>query len=192
MATEYEWKFRSSKAYQSAIAAALTGLRQTITMQTTYYDTPDGRLSALRYTLRKRLENNLSVCTLKVPANSGRSEWEVPCDDILQAIPLLVDAGAPEELPRLVQAGLQPICGARFTRIAITEELPDGQVEVALDQGVLLGGNRERPLFEVEVELKAGRQSVCDRFARELAHRFALTPEPKSKFARARSLYQGD
>lgn len=192
MAIEYEWKFCVSEAVQTAIADALTGPRQQFAMQTTYYDTPAGALSSRRYTLRQRLENNLSVCTLKTPANAGRREWEVVCDEVREAIPLLIAAGAPKELARLTQDGLLPICGARFTRTAITVALPGGVVEVALDRGVLLGGGREVPLWEAEVELKDGTPAVCDRFARELAERFALTPEPKSKFARARALYQGE
>ena len=192
MAVEYEWKFQASKATQDAIAAALTGPRQQIAMQTTYYDTPAGDLSSLRYTLRRRLENGVCVCTLKTPAQDGRREWEVVCDDIRQAIPLLIAAGAPEALAQLTREGLLPICGARFARTAITVALPGGVVEVAWDRGVLLGGNRELPLWEVEVELKDGDTAVCDRFARELAGRFALTSEPKSKFARARALYQGE
>ncbi len=192
MAIEYEWKFRTSEAVQAAIAQALTGPRQQFAMQTTYYDTPTGALSSLRYTLRQRLENNLSVCTLKTPAQEGRREWEVVSDEIQAAIPLLIAAGAPKELARLTQDGLLPICGARFTRTAITVDLPEGTVEVALDRGVLLGGGREVPLWEAEVELKDGAPAVCDRFARELADRFALIPEMKSKFARARALYQGE
>lgn len=192
MAVEYEWKFRASEAAQAAISAALTGVRQQIAMETTYYDTPAGNLSTLRYTLRRRLENGISVCTLKIPAKAGRSEWEVLCDDIQQAIPLLIAAGCPPSLTTLTHDGLLPICGARFTRTAITVALAEGAVEVALDRGVLLGGGRELPLCEVEVELKDGSQDHWDRFARELADRFSLTPEMKSKFARARALYQGE
>lgn len=192
MAIEYEWKFQASEAAQMAISAELTGPQQQIAMQASYYDTPAGDLSALRYTLRLRLENGVSICTLKTPAQAGRKEWEVVCEDIREAIPLLIAAGAPKELERLTQDGLQPICGARFTRTAITVGLSEGTVEVALDRGVLLGGGREIPLWEAEVELKDGDPAICDRFARELADRFALTPEPKSKFARARALYQGE
>ena len=100
-------------------------------------------------------------------------------------------AGAPEELKTLTRAGLVPICGARFTRTAITVTAEGGIVEVALDQGFLQGGGRVLPLCEVEVELKEGTAAVCDRFADTLASRFGLTPEPKSKFARALALKQG-
>lgn len=191
MAIEYERKYQAAEADLAAIAAAFTDPRQQITMETTYYDTPGGELSALRYTLRRRLENGVCVCTLKTPAKEGRREWEVLCATPEEAIPLLIAAGAPEALATLTRPGLIPICGARFTRTAITVTAEGGIVEVALDQGFLQGGGRVLPLCEVEVELKEGTAAVCDRFADTLASRFGLTPEPKSKFARALALKQG-
>jgi inorganic triphosphatase YgiF len=61
-------------------------------------------------------------------------------------------------------------------------------VEIALDLGVLRGGEKEIPLCEVEVELKSGSQDAAVAFAEALAEKYALVPEPKSKFARAAAL----
>lgn len=192
MAVEYEHKFRAREADLQAIAGALSGPRQQIAMQTTYFDTPTGRLSVLRYTLRRRLENGVSLCTLKVPAGDARGEWEVCCEDIGSAIPRLIAAGAPAGLAELTGEGLTPICGASFTRTAITVTLEGGSVEVALDKGLLSGGDKTIPLCEVEVELKEGAPALCDRFASDMAARYGLTAEPASKFARALRLYRGD
>ncbi len=185
MGAEYERKFRATPEILSAIAAAYTGASRSILMETTYYDTPSHALSERRYTLRRRLENGISVCTLKTPGTEARGEWETECDSIEKAVPLLLAMGCPAELETLAREGLVPICGARFTRLAKTVILPGGTVELALDQGVLIGGSREIPLCEVEVELKSGETAVCDSFAAELAARFGLLPEEKSKFARA-------
>ena len=99
--------------------------------------------------------------------------------------------GAPD-ISGLTETELIPICGAKFTRIAKTLTLPEGVVELALDRGYLTGGNQKTPLFEVEVELKSGTEQLCDAFAKELAERFSLTPEKKSKFRRALDLYKGE
>ena len=193
MAIEFELKYRATPEALEAIGNAITGQTQAFAMQTTYYDTPSGDLSARRYTLRRRMENGQSVCTLKAPAKGpGRGEWELPCENIEAAVPMLCKLGAPEDLQALTQPGLIPVCGAKFTRIAKTVRLTDCTVELALDTGILTGGGRQQPLCEVEVELKSGEPESCVDYAQQLALCFGLTPENRSKFRRALALYQGE
>ena len=189
MGVEYEWKFSAEPELLSAIEKAYPGNRVTFQMETTYYDTPSGALSARHYTLRRRLENSISVCTLKTPKGAARAEWEIHCENITEAIKLLEKTDCPADFFTLVKEGISPICAARFTRIALEIPLENAVVELALDQGVLLGGGKEEPLCEVEVELKSGCTADCDLFAKTLAARFGLKLQPKSKFRRALSLY---
>ena len=65
-------------------------------------------------------------------------------------------------------------------------------MEIALDEGVLLGGGRELPIREVEVELKSGSEEAAVAFAKELAAAYGLLPENKSKFRRAQMLAKGE
>ena len=193
MGFEYEWKFRADPQAQTAILASVAGSAQRIAMQTTYYDTPSGQLAARRYTLRTRLENGICVCTLKAPGIGGsRREWEVRCNRIEDGVKILCKLETPAELPALLAEGLVEVCGACFMRTAVTVQLDGCTVELALDQGVLTGGDRELPLCEVEVELKSGSREVCDRYAAELAQRFCLEQESKSKFRRALELSKGE
>lgn len=193
MGIEFELKYRADAAALSQIRAALQGEEQLYEMQTTYYDTLQGSFSSRKWTLRRRTENDRSVCTLKTPAaGNGRQEWETDCDHIEAAIPVLCKLGAPEEIVSLAQAGLVPICGARFTRVAKTVSFAGAVLEVALDCGILYGGNREIPLRELEVELKSGPESACVTYARFLSERYGLTPEDRSKFRRALALYKGE
>ena len=111
-------------------------------------------------------------------------EW----GDILSAVPRLIALGAPKELEEYTRNGVSPTCGAQFTRKALTLAAGEGTVELALDSGVLLGGGRELPFAEVEVELKQGRDEDAVTFAQALAARFGLTQEPKSKLCRALEL----
>ena len=192
MGIEYERKFRANETVLEEIRKAFDQEEQTISMETTYYDAPDKALSDRWYTLRRRLENDRSVCTLKAPVSArGRGEWEVGCDDIETAILELCKLGAPKTLILLTARGIQPVCGAKFTRIAKTLVLENCTVELALDKGILLGGGKEIPLCEVEVELKKGTTEACDAFAKLLADRFSLEPEDHSKFRRALALYEG-
>lgn len=193
MGIEFERKFKATPAVQDEIRAAYPQPEQLFSMETTYYDTPDKALSSRRYTLRCRLENGNPICTIKTPVcKGGRGEWEVPCDNIEAAILELCKLGAPLDLITLTRNGLAPICGAKFTRIAKTLVLDNCTVELALDRGILFGGSKEQPLCEIEVELKEGTPDDCFAFAADLAERFGIKREMKSKFRRALSLYEGE
>lgn len=193
MAIEFELKFRAEEAAQQAIQEAFPQNHTPYKMETTYYDTPSGALSDRHYTLRCRKENGVGVCTLKTPAaNGGRLELELNCENIHDAIPGLCAAGAPEDFAHLVREGLIAVCGARFDRTAILLHLEECTVEIALDKGILKGGDRSCPLCEVEVELKDGDRNAAIAFSIDLACRYNLTPESHSKFRRALALYKGD
>lgn len=194
MGIEYELKFRANEVALAAILAQYGQNGQThYEMETTYYDTPSGALSARNYTLRRRMENENSVCTLKTPAgNHGRNEIEIPCGSIEDAIPILCASGAPADFDSLAQEGIVAVCGAKFHRIAILLETGSCQAELALDQGVLTGGGQTVPFCEVEVELKSGDPQAADLFALELAQQHRLTPETRSKFRRALALFRGE
>ena len=193
MGVEFELKYGADRQQQEVIRQAFAGAEKMYQMQTTYYDTPTGRFSAKKCTLRRRLENGVSVCTLKTPAEGfGRREWEVACETIEEAVKELCKLGGPADILAMAEEGLIPICGARFTRIAKLVCWNDAQLELALDEGILTGGNREMPLCEVEVELKSGSQEACLAFAHILSERFGLVTEKKSKFRRALDLYKGE
>ena len=188
MGREFELKFRAD-AETIALIREKYGIFTSISMETTYYDTFDLKLAMHRWTLRRRMENGVSVCTFKRPhKDGGRGEWEVECPNIMEGILALCKAGADEELLRVTAGGHMEVCGARFTRLAKTLEIPGGTVELALDQGVLLGKGKELPLAEVEVELKEGTDEAAVAFAKALAEEFSLVPEEKSKFVRAMAL----
>jgi inorganic triphosphatase YgiF len=193
MGVEFELKFAAEPAQQEAIRQQYLPTYEQYRMQTTYYDTPTKALSQRHITLRCRIENEETVCTVKTPISGyGRGEWDCRCEDIHKAIPILMEAGAPRELAELTAAGLEPVCGARFTRHAGTIDFAGSVLEIALDSGVLMGGGKEIPLCEVEVELKSGDPETAIAFGMELKRYFALVPQGKSKFRRALELAQGE
>ena len=190
MGREYELKYQASPEIIAAIHAKF-GEFTRISMETTYYDTEDLALRKRKWTLRQRLENGRAVCTVKTPLPDGsRGEWETENPDLAAGARQLCKIGAPEEILNYVNRGVVPFCGAKFTRLAKTIPLPGGRVELALDEGILLGGGRELPFTEVEVELKDGEDSVALGFANALAQEFGLKKQPKSKLARAMALAQ--
>ena len=190
MGREFELKYAATEAELALLRSRYPQLTP-IAMETTYYDTPAGTLGKLHWTLRRRTENGKSVCTLKTPLPDGsRGEWETECDKILNAIEPLCALGAPKQLALLTAGGVEPVCGAKFTRLAGRIDANGCTVELALDRGVLTGGRKILPFAEVEVELKDGAEAAAVAFAEALARELGLRPEPRSKVARARALAQ--
>ena len=188
MAVEIELKYAAEEsAFEGLLAESAEWTRYE--MATTYYDTSDAKLSSLRWTLRRRFENGVSVCTVKTPhAGGGRNEFELECNDIMESIPELVKMGAPAELLLYAANGVVEVCAARFTRMAGQIHLHGAEAELALDKGELLGGGNVLPFVEVEVELKSGDLEAVVAYGKELEKRFSLRPEPKSKYKRALTL----
>ena len=192
MGIDFELKNRATPGMLEKLREEFSEESRSIAMETTYYDTPAGALSALHYTLRRRMENGISVCTLKTPADSlGLQEYEVLSTSIEDALERLGKQSG-IDLIALTEEGLVPVCGARFTRLAKDIALSNTTVEVAIDKGVLIGGGKEVPLHEVEVELKSGSRETAKLYAAQLALRYNLLPETGSKFRRALALARGE
>lgn len=193
MGVEYERKYRATPESLEQLKKAFSQSQTVISMETTYYDTPGGDFSARHWTVRRRMENEKSVCTFKFPVDGmGRGEFEVESPCLEDAVKELCKLSVKDDLATLAKAGLVPVCGARFTRTAVDMTVGNTHIELALDQGVLLGGGRQIPLCEVEAELKAGDPKDVDRFGAYLQTAFGLEPEKLSKFARAKMLAKGE
>lgn len=192
MGREFELKYTATADIHRALQAAF-GPFQTVVMETTYFDTPDSRFSAGKMTLRLRRENDRTLCTLKTHLPDGsRGEWECAAENIAAGLAGLLDAGAPADAIHLADAGLIPVCGARFTRLVTQLPTADGIAELALDAGIVLGGGKEAPLCEVELEKKSGSDQAVLALASQIAEAYGLQVEPKSKFRRALNLAQGE
>ena len=201
MATEFEIKLRARNVQQLAdvlqdtrvSGRALEKLRE-IHMKTCYFDTADGALSARRWMLRVRQENEKSVVTMKTPGEGyARGEWECEADTPEAAIETLIQKGAPDALREMVRPGLKMVCGASFVRLTQPLRLSEETTcEICADGGELLGGRRKEAFCELELELTRGSEDELVRFARALSSKYDLPEERKSKFVRARRLADGE
>ena len=188
MAQEFEVKYASTRQALERLEGDFGPFRS-VTMETAYYDNPQGDFGAKKWALRRRLENGVGICTLKTPgAGLLRGEWEVTCPEIAQAIPARVALGAPRELEAMAAQGLTRCCGAQFIRQVRVISWGESRLELALDEGMLTGGGETEPLCEVEAELKEGRQEDALAFGAHLAAAYGLQPETGSKQARALAL----
>lgn len=204
MEVEYKWDLTDAGGPAALDAAEklspyIRGSKD-IAMRATYYDTVDGDVLALRGGLRRREENGLSVCSLKleVEVSDGkatREEYEVACDDIRQALELLPEAGAPRDVCEMLAGKeLKVNCETEFDRRAFSlavgaQGAADAfEAELAFDEGVLRRDGREREFREMELEHKDGSLDAFNAFALDIQDTAHLTPQPLSKLARAMSV----
>ena len=188
MAQEFEVKYAlPAKALYDALLEKFSHLpRVEKPMSAVYFDTETGDLSQRKWTLRLRQEGETSLLTMKNKGQGyARGEWEYPAASMENCAETLCALGAPAELKELLQKPLIPVCGARFTRVAMELALGETRAELALDRGELFRGETTLPLCELEVEWKEGRQEDVVAIAKALAEEFSLREEPKSKFQRA-------
>ena len=110
-------------------------------MHSSYYDTADGQLNRRKWTLRLRDEGGQKVAAFKTANMSDdagfftRNEWQCLVDNVEDAIPLLIDQGAPRELKNILKGKpLVECCGADFDRKSVCLYLDEGvRVEIAGD-----------------------------------------------------------
>ena len=204
MEVEYKWDLTDAGGPAALDAAEklspyIRGSKD-IAMHATYYDTVDGDVLALRGGLRRREENGLSVCSLKleVEVSDGkatREEFEVAFDDIRQALELLPEAGAPRDVCEMLAGKeLKVNCETEFDRRAFSlavgaQGAADAfEAELAFDEGVLRRDGREQEFREMELEHKDGSLDAFNAFALDIQDTAHLTPQPLSKLARAMSV----
>lgn len=132
-----------------------------VRLSSVYYDTPAQDLAAERVTLRvRRQDGGAPVQTVKRShaTQAGlfeRDEWET---ELTEAEPDF-DAFAQTSASRSVSVeprDLAPVFETVVERIVWQVATHDYHIEVALDDGRVVAGQRSEPLAEVEFELKRG------------------------------------
>lgn len=176
MVIELEIKLTLSKASQPKALEWLLSRPEAIKgnskpLVNRYYDTPGAELNHHRAALRVRQAGDKYIQTLKTQGEfvSGahrRQEWEWPLTGPSLSLGLLADTPLGDGV-NLAQ--LAPVFETNFTRQVVM--LDDGEtvIECALDEGVIIAGEQEIPLHEVEFELKSGDPSRLLVWAEKLA-----------------------
>jgi len=155
----------------------------------TYYDTPDQSLQRRRIAVRYRHKGALWLLTVKsdAPSPGGlaqRSEWEAPGQpgefDFSH-----VDNPKIRRFLEAATADLAPVFTTDFTRSFWLLTPQEGtRIELALDRGKIVAGERQETICEVELELLEG--DVADLFSAAIALQadLPLHPEAASKAER--------
>ena len=165
----------------------------------TFLDTPDRRVLAAGYYLRRRETAGGVKITLKqlVTDEGGvlrREELEAL---VAADVPLAEWPHGPLKARVLELAGdapLDPFLSLEQDRVARRVFEGDREVaELSLDDVRVAAAGREHRWFEAEVELRGeGRDDDLERLTAALAGEGGLAPESRAKFARALELAEGE
>ena len=174
------------------------GDAETFDVDNVYYDTGEGLLRTKRMALRVRRIGRRWVQTLKTEARatalSCRGEWEVPAPRGRLDVRRFPATPLADLLQAHPDAELRPAFRTRFERTIWLAD--DGAIEVALDEGEIVVGERRAPILELELELKSGSRDALYRLALDLVGKggeaLALRPAVESKAVRGYRLAGGD
>lgn len=160
-----------------------------------YYDTPDDVLREAGVFLRVRSTGSGYVQTIKTARGDSefleRSEWECA---LASAHPDLAAAEGTALAPLLsekVRAALGPRFETRFHRRTYLVDRDGTLIEVAIDQGDIVAGDRRSRVCELELELKSGDSAALFSLAKLLAQSVPLTLGIKTKAERGFDLLDG-
>jgi len=198
MGTEIELRFALDPARARAIARdpRLPGTARRQRLSSVYFDTPDRALAGERAGLRVRRVDRGWVQTLKCDSPDGadhrRGEWEWTVARCAPDVAVLEQTPMGEWFARAGRReALAPVFETRFTRSTWWVPHAGALIEVAVDRGRVVAGEREAPILELELELREGAADALFEFALALNRDYALALEPRSKAARGFALVAG-
>jgi inorganic triphosphatase YgiF len=172
----------------------LAGVRaKPIQLGNLYYDCAERELAALGVALRHRVIGRRWFVTVKnrqssVAGLAVRNEWEYPCEPGVLDFSGVADVALRQRLEQL-RPRLQPLFSTDFKRrLWLFEPHADLAVEVAVDQGRIVSGDRSAPLCEIELELKRGEPHALYELALDIAGHLPVLPENCSKAERGHRL----
>jgi len=200
---EFEIKLAVPRTARDAVRRAFFATRvapASIRLQARYFDTADRSLASAGMALRVRREGRRWVQTLKTTraGEVGRSEFSVTRPDGTPDLGAL--AGTPAAAVLGIGVATPAVDSTRPLEIRFETSIRrqvrrlrgrGGTVELALDEGRILCGERVLPVCELEVELVSGSVQAVFDVARRWLLRFGLRLDPFSKAERGDLLADG-
>ena len=161
-ATDAE-KLLGTRLFKNAVLENLTSV---------YFDTPTRQLRDAGFSLRVRHAGARRIQTIKAdgPAAAAlfvRAEWE---NDIEGDAPMLETPGQPlkQHIPDKVLATIVPVFRSQVSRSTQINRAATGTIELVLDRGEVVAGNRSSSVCELELELRKGGPAALFALARRI------------------------
>lgn len=205
--TEFELKFEIPPRRLPAVKAAMQETKcNAQRLQARYFDTADGALARKGLVVRVRQEGAHWVQTAKGPTSDPlhRLEHNValasPANGDFPGVDLARHAGTPVG-ERLTKAlGLKEgepapmlilVYATDVQRLTRCVSLEGSDIELALDVGSVVSGQRSATLCELEIELKHGKPAHATELARAWCKRHGLWLSVVSKSMKGQRLGSG-
>lgn len=174
--------------------------REKVYMKASYFDTDDYILSKNDIAFRVRMEGARVVASLKWKGASKdglhtREEINVPVNDeacfIAPDPEIFKESDIGRDMIELVAGKpLHSLLETRFLRSRLRVDTGKSICEVAIDEGEIVTDFGILPICELEIELFTGDQEDVLHMGRNLAEKYGLTAENKSKYARGLKLLE--
>ena len=201
METEIELKFFVSPDFSDILKQKIADTKvlqhSCKDLGNTYFDTPDHWLRKHDIGLRIRRSDDVFVQTVKtsgrvVAGLHQRPEYNAEHNSNEPNLFLHPDDIWPSERDvQVLQQEIAPLFSTNFQREQWLLSMPDGShIEVAFDQGVVIAGDQQSPICEVELELKSGQTESLFTLARILSDQGGMRLGNLSKAARGYRLAQ--
>lgn len=178
-----------------ALEDVISGLKQVLPvpgfeqqpLRNIYFDTVDRRLNQARIALRIREKHGCFIQTLKtkgaaVEGLHQRGEWEWSLvRPVLDVDILRQHENWPDDID---PSALQPVFETNFMRHAAELEFMSSRIELAIDIGEIIAGDRREDLQELELELLSGSVSAVLELGQKLKQCLPLESSDISKAER--------
>ena len=172
MAHEIELKLELTREAADAVAASelLVGRPETAQQRSIYFDTPERTLSKAGLSLRIRRSGRKRIQTIKADGASAaglfaRSEWERP---VKGDTPILDDSTPIQALLGDIADAIIPVFEVQVQRHTWIIGEGDSTIELVLDRGEVVAGERQSLFCEIELELKHGDPAALFALARKI------------------------
>src|SRR4030088_1340449 len=173
MGVETELKFRLparriEMLARGQIRVGKIGERNDVILVSPYFDNGKHKLRRHGLSLRIRQTGDKYIQTIKSApgAQFGRGEWETEVEGNTPDLGKI--DGPPLACPasKILRQNLKPIFETSVHRTTVPVRTRRSEIELAVDQGRLIAGNRSSPIEELELELKEGRPDDLFRLAK--------------------------
>lgn len=172
---------------------------ETLELNAAYYDSSDRILMQKGIALRTRCEGDVCFATMKwgsSPVMGGLHQHEevnIPieadsCFTVPPAELFDADINGKNLYDILEGRELEVLFETRVTRRRIMVHHKKSVMEISIDQGTIIAGEKTEDISEIEIELYSGDLSDVLNLTDRISAKYGLEPEEKTKYARAMTL----